>query len=79
MSKSLEKQLALTGASTDVNSVFSLRALAAQKMPQVSTYLSCHASGKPAIHASRSKTNSANSLSADGVDGSCINRRRNAP
>ena len=50
-----------------MNSVFSLRALAAQKMPQVSNYLGCQASGKPAIHASRSKTNSANSLSADKV------------
>jgi hypothetical protein len=32
MSKSLEKQLALTGASTDVNSVFSLHALTARKL-----------------------------------------------
>lgn len=60
-----------------VNSIFSLRALAALKMPQVLSHLRCHAAGKPALRARRSKTNPANSRTADGVDGSCINRRRN--
>jgi hypothetical protein len=41
-----------------VSSVFPLRALAAQKMLQVLNHPRCHAAGKPAIHARRSKTNS---------------------
>jgi hypothetical protein len=48
-----------------VSSIFSLRALAAKKMPQVLNHLRCHAAGKPAIHAKRSKTNPANSQTAD--------------
>jgi hypothetical protein len=48
-----------------VNSVFPLRALAAQKMLQVLNHPRCHAAGKPAIHARRSKTNSAISQTAD--------------
>ncbi|WP_162798087.1 hypothetical protein [Sulfitobacter sp. JL08] len=43
-----------------VNSIFSLRPLAAQIMPQVQNQLCCHAVGKPAIHARRGKTSSAN-------------------
>jgi hypothetical protein len=48
-----------------VSLVFSLHALAAQKMLQVRNYLRCHAAGKPAIHARRSKINLANSQSTD--------------
>jgi hypothetical protein len=54
MSKSLEKQLALTGASTDVNSVFSLHALTAIKMLRQRKIRCCRAAGKPAIRAERS-------------------------
>jgi hypothetical protein len=39
-----------------VNSIFSLRVLAAQKMRRVHNNLCCHAAGKPAIHARRSET-----------------------
>ncbi|AUR01521.1 hypothetical protein [Phaeobacter inhibens] len=48
-----------------MNSIFTLRALAAQIMPQVQSHLHCHAAEKPAIHAKRSKTNPANSQTAD--------------
>jgi len=48
-----------------VNSIFSLTARAELKMPQVLSHLRCHAAGKPAIHARRSKTNPANSRTAD--------------
>ena len=47
-----------------VNSIFSLTALAELKMPQLLSHLRCHAAGKPAIHARRSKTNPANSRTA---------------
>ena len=47
-----------TERAQSVNSVFPLRALAAQKMLQVLNHPRCHAAGKPAIHARRSKTNS---------------------
>jgi hypothetical protein len=48
-----------------VSSVFSLHALAAQKMPQLQNHLCRHAAEKPAIHARRSKTNPSNSQTAD--------------
>jgi hypothetical protein len=51
-----------------VSSVFSLHALAAQKMPQLQNHLRRHAAEKPAIHARRSKTNPSNSQTADQAD-----------
>ncbi len=48
-----------------MNSVFSLRALAAQKTPQMHDHRSCFAAEKPVIHARRSETNPANSQIAD--------------
>jgi hypothetical protein len=50
-----------------VSSVFSLHALAAQKMPQLQNHLRRHAAEKPVIHARRSKTNPSNSQTADFV------------
>jgi hypothetical protein len=44
-----------------VNLIFSLCALAAQKMRQLHNHLPCHAAKKMAIHARRSETNRANS------------------
>jgi hypothetical protein len=50
-----------------VNSIFLLRAFAAQKMLQVPNHLRCYAAKKPAIHAGRSETNPASSQIADFV------------
>jgi hypothetical protein len=55
-----------------VSSIFSLRALAAQKMPQVLDFRRYPAAEKPAIHARRSKTNPANSQTADKVSFPCV-------
>lgn len=45
----------------NVNSIFSLRALAAKKMPQEHDHRRCLAAEKPVIHAKRSTTNPVNS------------------
>jgi hypothetical protein len=51
-----------------VSSVFSLHALAAQKMPQLQNHLRRQAAEKPDIHARRSKTNPSKPQTADQAD-----------